>query len=81
MAPEILWQFLVEATLLTVAGAAVGMAVGSGAAALVSSLTPLPTSVPPWAVVAALAMATVTGISFGLLPALRASRLDPVAVR
>ncbi len=76
---EILWQFLVEATLLTVAGAAVGIAVGGGASALVSSLTPVPASVPLWAVVTALAMATVTGISFGLLPALRASRLDPVA--
>jgi putative ABC transport system permease protein len=76
---EILWQFLVEATLLTVAGAAVGMAVGSGAAALVSSLTPLPARVPLWAVVTALAMATVTGMLFGLLPALRASRLEPVA--
>ena len=76
---EILWQFLVESALLTVAGAAVGMAVGGGAAALVSSLTPLPASVPLWAVVTALTMATVTGMLFGLIPALRASRLEPVA--
>ena len=76
---EILWQFLVEAALLTVAGAAVGMAAGGGAAVAVSSLTPLPARVPLWAVVTALAMATVSGMLFGLLPALRASRLEPVA--
>ena len=76
---EILWQFLVEAALLTVAGAAVGMAAGGGAALAVSSLTPLPARVPLWAVVTALAMATFSGMLFGLLPALRASRLEPVA--
>ena len=76
---EILWQFLVEAALLTVAGAAVGMVVGGGAAALVASLTPLPARLPLWGVATALAMATVTGMLFGLLPALRASRLEPVA--
>ena len=76
---EILWQFLVEAAMLTVLGAALGMAVGGGAAAVVSFATPLPARVPLWAVVSALAMACVTGMLFGLLPALRASRLEPVA--
>lgn len=76
---EILWQFLAEAGLLTVLGAALGMLVGRGFAELVASFTPLPAAVPAWAVVAALAMAAITGIVFGLLPALRASRLEPVA--
>ena len=75
---EILWQFLVEAALLTVLGAAVGMAAGGGMAWLVSSLTPLPARVPLWAVVTSLVMAAFTGMLFGLLPAFRASRLEPV---
>jgi putative ABC transport system permease protein len=75
---EILWQFLVEAALLTVLGAAVGMAAGGGLAALISALTPLPARVPLWAVLAALLMAACTGVLFGLLPAYRAARLEPV---
>lgn len=76
---EILWQFLVEASMLTAAGAAAGMTIGFGMAAAVATWTPLPAEIPVWAVVAALAMAVVTGMLFGLLPAVRASRLEPVA--
>jgi putative ABC transport system permease protein len=76
---EILWQFLVEASLLTVAGAAFGMLVGFGAATAVATWTPIPAEMPVWAVGTSLAMAAVTGMLFGLLPAYRASRLEPVA--
>ncbi len=76
---EILWQFLVEAGVLTVLGVALGMLIGGGLAELVESFTPLPAAVPLWAAVAALIMAAVTGMLFGILPALRASRLEPVA--
>jgi putative ABC transport system permease protein len=76
---EILWQFLVEASILTASGAATGMAVGFGMATAVATWTPLPAEIPVWAVVAALVMAVVTGMLFGLLPAVRASRLEPVA--
>jgi len=76
---EILWQFLVEASMLTASGAAVGMTVGFGIAMGVARWTPLPAEIPVWAVVAALAMAVLTGMLFGLLPAVRASRLEPVA--
>ena len=76
---EILWQFLVEASLLTVTGAAVGMALGWSLAAAVAAWTPLPAAIPLWAVTAALAMAVVSGMVFGLVPAVRASRLEPVA--
>ena len=75
---EILWQFLVEAGLLTVLGAAVGLATGGGLANLVETFTPLPAQVPFWAIVSSLVMAAITGMLFGLLPALRASRLEPV---
>ncbi len=75
---EILWQFLVEASVLTALGAAWGMLAGWGLASLVAALTPLPARIPVWAVGTALAMAALTGMLFGLLPAYRASRLDPV---
>ena len=75
---EILWQFLVEASALTAVGAMVGMLMGWGLASGVAAWTPLPAKIPLWAVFAALGMASFTGMLFGLLPAMRASRLDPV---
>jgi putative ABC transport system permease protein len=76
---EILWQFLVEAAFLTVLGGATGMLIGAGAAFAVAQFTPLPARIPLWSVAAALGMAVVTGVLFGLLPAYRASALEPVA--
>lgn len=75
---EILWQFLVEASVLTALGAIVGMLLGWGLASAVAAWTPVPARIPLWAVGAALGMAIVTGMLFGLLPAYRGSRLDPV---
>lgn len=75
---EILWQFLVEASALTAVGAGVGMLMGWGLAEGVAAWTPLPARIPIWAVFAALGSAALTGMLFGLLPAMRASRLDPV---
>jgi putative ABC transport system permease protein len=75
---EILWQFLVEAGVLTLLGGALGMLVGAAAAKGVESITPIPAAIPLWSVGAAMAMALLTGMLFGLLPAVRASSLDPV---
>jgi putative ABC transport system permease protein len=74
----ILWQFLVEAATLTCVGASIGLAFGTLVAFLVNKFTPIPASTPPMAIVAALGVSAVTGIVFGMLPAARASRLDPV---
>ena len=74
----ILWQFLIEAVTLTGIGAVIGLGVGWLAALLLRSATPIQAAVPPLAVVAALAASAVTGIIFGMIPAARASRLDPV---
>ena len=76
---EILWQFLVEASALTAMGAGVGMLMGWGLATGIAIWTPLPAKIPVWAVGTALGMASLTGMLFGLLPAIRASRLEPVA--
>ena len=74
----ILWQFLVEAATLTCVGASIGLAFGTLVAFMVNKFTPIPASTPPLAIAAALGVSAVTGIVFGMLPAARASRLDPV---
>ncbi len=76
----ILWQFLVEAVTLTGIGAAVGLVLGIGVAIGVRTLWPAVPATTSWSTVAAaLAMSAVTGIMFGMLPAIKAARLDPVA--
>lgn len=74
----ILWQFLVEAATLTSIGAAVGLALGSGIAMLIRNATMIPAAVPPEAVISALVASALTGIVFGMAPAARAAKLDPV---
>jgi len=74
----ILWQFLVEAATLTLVGGMVGMIVGGAIAFLIGALTPVPAYVPIGSVILALAAAAITGVLFGIYPASRAARLDPV---
>src|SRR5258705_4619069 len=76
----ILWQFLVEAVTLTGIGAAIGLILGMLLAVVVRTAWPsIPASTPLGAVAAALIVSAVTGVLFGLLPAMRAARLDAVA--
>ena len=74
----ILWQFLVEAVTLTCMGATVGLVIGAGAALLIRKLTFIPAAVPPSAVGTALVASALTGVLFGMLPAIRAAKLDPI---
>ncbi len=75
---DITRQFLAEATLLSVAGAAMGVVLGLGLAEIVSALSPLPARVAPWSVAFALAVGAGVGIAAGYYPARRASLLDPI---
>jgi putative ABC transport system permease protein len=74
----ILLQFLVEAVLLTAGGGALGILLGSSISWLVHAVSPLPTYVSMWSVVMGLTFSAIVGVFFGLYPAMRASRLDPV---
>ena len=75
---DILRQFLAESATLSSVGAAVGMAAGAGLAKLVDTLTPLPASVPMWSIVLGASLGLLVGVVFGVYPAMRASRLDPI---
>ena len=75
---EIMWQFLVESAVLTLMGGVAGLALGAGLAEAVAAYTPIPAAIPLWAIFTAMAMAIVTGVLFGIAPAYRASRLDPI---
>lgn len=77
---QILALFLAEATVLSVSGGIAGLVIGLGGAWLIRLVYPaVPAHPPAWALAAALGTALLTGLVFGVLPARRAARLDPVA--
>jgi putative ABC transport system permease protein len=75
---EILWQFLLEATSLSVFGGVAGVIVGFVAALIISHLADWSLIIEPWSVTVALASSVLVGVFFGSYPALRGSMLDPV---
>lgn len=75
---EIMFQFLVEAATLTLVGCVVGMLMGAMVAWAIRSFSPIPAEVPIMSVIAAVIASVLTGVLFGLYPASKASRLDPV---
>jgi putative ABC transport system permease protein len=77
-AGTILWQFLVEAATLTSLGAGIGLLIGAGLAAVIRAATPIPAELPVAGVIVALVASALTGVAFGIVPAARAARLDPV---
>ena len=77
-ASEILWQFLVESVTVTVIGGAIGLAVATALAALITAMTPVNATIPLWAIFASIIASGGAGIVFGLYPANKAARLDPV---
>ena len=77
---QVLAAFLAEAILLAIGGGLAGLALGAGAIRVFVGFYPsFPASPPAWAVAAALALSLVVGVGFGVWPARRATRLDPVA--
>jgi putative ABC transport system permease protein len=75
---DVLSQFLVESTTLSVSGGLLGILLGTGVALLVGAISPLPAAVSMPAVIMGIAMSCGIGIFFGSYPAMRAARLDPI---
>jgi putative ABC transport system permease protein len=75
---RILGQFIVEAAALSSVGGVLGVLIGAGLAVGARELYQIPASIPLWAVLLSLAAASGCGLLFGIYPAARASRLDPV---
>ena len=75
---EVLWQFLVEAATLTLLGGALGIVFGLLAGMLLKAAMSLEAAVPLWSIVLACGVSVAIGLVFGLLPANRAARMDPV---
>jgi putative ABC transport system permease protein len=75
---DILWQFIVEAIVLSVVGGVIGVVVGVGLGQLIGVITPLPSAVPVWAVFFGLGFSSMVGLFFGIYPAAKAAKLDPI---
>jgi putative ABC transport system permease protein len=75
---EILFQFLMEAAFLTSAGGLLGVILGAAVGWLVHLITGFPVSLPWWSFAIGLGFSAAVGIFFGMYPAVKASRLDPI---
>jgi putative ABC transport system permease protein len=75
---DILIQFMIEAVILSAAGGVVGTVIGVGGVALVGALTPLKAGISPVAIVLAVGISGGIGLFFGVVPAKRAAKLDPI---
>jgi putative ABC transport system permease protein len=75
---DVLMQFLVESSVLSTTGGIVGVLVAVGLTQLVAAVTPVPMHITPTAVVLPVLMSTAVGLFFGIYPARKAARLDPI---
>jgi putative ABC transport system permease protein len=73
-----MWQILTESITLSTFGGIIGTALGFTVAWVISQVSPLPAIVEPWSVVLGISMTAVVGLFFGMYPAMRAARLDPI---
>jgi putative ABC transport system permease protein len=75
---DVLLQFLIESVTLALIGGVIGVLAGIGIAEFVTLLIGMPSSIKVWAVLAALVVAGTVGVFFGVYPARKAARLDPI---
>jgi putative ABC transport system permease protein len=75
---DILYQFLVESATLSAAGGLIGVAIAAAAGFLVRTLSPVPMAMPMSAVILGVGLSAMVGLFFGIYPAQRAAKLDPI---
>ena len=75
---DILWQFLIESIVLSEIGGVIGILIGLGISKFVELTTPVPADVPTWTVVLGLIFCSTVGMIFGVYPATKAARLEPI---
>jgi ABC-type antimicrobial peptide transport system permease subunit len=75
---DVLTQFLIEAVLLTTIGGVLGILLGVGGSLLIQALSPVPASITWWSIALAFGVSAAVGVFFGVAPARRAGRMDPV---
>jgi putative ABC transport system permease protein len=75
---DIVAQMLTESVVLSIFGGVIGTMVGAGIAIVISKFTPIPASVELWSVALGISITAMVGLFFGLYPAIRAARLDPI---
>jgi len=76
---DVIWQFLTEAVVLTGSGGIIGVLLGAGISLLINLAVPsLPSSIPLWSIIIAVTVSMSVGLFFGMYPAIKAARLDPV---
>jgi putative ABC transport system permease protein len=75
---DIVWQVLTESTTLSIVGGIAGTVLGFVLAMLVAAFTPLPAAIQTWSVILGIGMTAAVGLLFGIYPAMRAARLDPI---
>jgi ABC-type antimicrobial peptide transport system permease subunit len=76
---DVIWQFLTEAIVLTGSGGVIGVLLGVGISLLINLAVPsLPSSIPLWSIILAVTVSMSVGLLFGMYPAIKAARLDPV---
>ena len=75
---DILFQFLVEAVMLSEIGGIIGILAGVGIGQLVALISPVPAAIPVWTIVIGFFFCSLVGVVFGVYPAAKASRMDPI---
>src|SRR5262249_493852 len=75
---DVINQFMVESIVLCCTGGLIGVTIAYGISWMIATFTPFPSAFPLWAPLVALTLSTIIGVFFGIYPARRAGRLDPI---